>query len=126
MTLSAMTTAPGSSFLRARWKEPLVVVLLRVQDDDVEDVVDPRDRLGRVSAFESLEYGAHAVVEHGRTLERGLDLPLNLGADEAARDVVVHDSACLHGGIDCRRPDEAKAGAFELLGQGVRLGCGCG
>ena len=73
---------------------------------------DPALPLLGVLPLESLKHGANAVVEHGRTLERGVDLALNLRAYETGREVVVHDTTGLHGCIDGRRADEAEAGPF--------------
>ena len=44
-----MTTAPGSSFVRAMLEQRLVLLLLRVEEDDVEHVVDLGQRLESVA-----------------------------------------------------------------------------
>ena len=57
-------------------------------------------------------------------LERGVDLPLHLCANETGREMVVDDPARLHGGVHRGRADEAEAGTFELLRERGRLGRG--
>jgi hypothetical protein len=51
-TLSAITTAAGSSFWRRKLEQPLVVLLLRVQKDQVEHVVDRGQGVERIALDE--------------------------------------------------------------------------
>ena len=53
--MSAITTAPGSSFVRASAKSCLVLLLLGVEEDDVEHVVDALERLERVALDSSAQ-----------------------------------------------------------------------
>ena len=72
-TLSATTSPPGSSFGRGEREEPLVVVLLGVEEDDVEDVLDRRQRLERVALDELgplVEPGVGDVPPPGLALRR--------------------------------------------------------
>src|SRR5881409_2064500 len=70
-----------------------------------------------VLSLQTLEHCANSIVEHDLTLERRLDLPLHLRADEAPCEMVVDDTARLHGRVDGRRADEAEPGMFQLFGK---------
>ena len=110
--MSAITTAPGASFVRASAKELLVVVLLGIEERDVEDVVDCRHRLESVTLDEVrpvLQPGigdvrAPRVDLHGIVLER----------QDAAAEVA-------HPGREPNRRIPARSADLEHLA--VRLRC---